>query len=80
MTLTKANSAKEPKINSAQPKNQISLALIYETFGKFLTSPPFSVTKAKIVDVPKVALGGPASACNQKVTQEVQTRRIEGRK
>lgn len=52
ITFTKANSANEKNMKLAQPKNHISLALMYETLGKLLLNPPLSVMKVSIVEVP----------------------------
>lgn len=52
MMLTKANSDIEAKMKTVIPKNQISLAFMYDTFGRFLDCPDDRVMKVSIVDVP----------------------------
>lgn len=42
----------EANINMVQPKNHISLALMYDTFGRFLLWPEANVINDSIVDVP----------------------------
>lgn len=67
-------------MNKDIPRNHISLALAYETLGRSFDKPRCSVINATAVEVPNTALGGPASACSQKVIQEVNTSKNEGRK
>lgn len=50
--LTKANSTREPKMNPVQPRNQISLALMYDTLGRVLPWEDAKVIKDNIVVVP----------------------------
>lgn len=76
--FTNANSDIEANMNTVMPKNQISLALMYETLGNCFVCPDDRVMKVNMVDVPKVTRGAEASACNQKVTQDVQTSMMEG--
>lgn len=52
MILTKANSDMDANMKTVIPKNQISLAFIYDTFGKFFDWPDDSVMNVSIVDVP----------------------------
>lgn len=52
MMLTKANSDIDAKMKTVMPRNQISLAFIYDTFGRFLDCPDDSVMNVSIVDVP----------------------------
>lgn len=52
--LTNANSTNAEKMKPIQPKNQISLALIYETFGRVLACEDASVINDNIVLVPEI--------------------------
>lgn len=57
MMLTKANSTRDPNINPVHPRNQISLAFIYETLGKVFPCDDARVMNDNIVLVPRVILG-----------------------
>lgn len=52
MVLTKANSTNEPNMNIVQPINHISVALMYDTFGKELPVFLDNVINVSIVLVP----------------------------
>lgn len=52
--LTKANSTREPNMNPVQPRNQISLALMYDTLGRVFPWEEARVMNDNIVVVPGI--------------------------
>lgn len=56
IVLTNANSTSAEKMKPVQPKNQISLAFMYDTFGRVFACDDAKVINDNIVAVPEIKL------------------------
>ncbi len=77
-TLTMANSSRAAKTKSRHIDIQTSIALIYDTRGRFWRDPVVCVVMVRIVRTPSEILAGTASILIQNETQERMTMRALG--